>query len=921
MQLDADIEKAPDDVDHVCIKLLVQNTTEPTVYKSNLAPRVQGTCEWILRNSQYLNWSAKQTSSLLWIIGHPGCGKTTLSAYIMDVLSADEKLLKGGYLCYFFCNERIETQRDAMTILRSIIYQILVHRRKHVRHVKNVYNSHGPELEKDYGLLWKIFLTIASLLKNLIVVIDAIDECEEGTRDKFLDNIADLTENRGQDTTMTPSIKFVITSRPFPGRRYDLDLLQLNTSVVGIGEDIKLFINTRVDSIVARKGWQIDIARYLKRALNAKADGSFLWVDLVIQLVEKMPLAAPRKLQDLIDKLPGNLHAAYNRHLNEIPHEHSELAKAILHIIVATLRPMTLSELRAVIAIQDACRTLAEVEDEAPLNIQNTVELVLGPLVKIADNRVSLVHLSLKEYLQTLSKHKSTDLIDYAIDPAKANILLAKKCISYLLLNDFKLEILSLEAMENESMSSRASSFDMSEETENMWDIYDLEDTLLPNEPAAIQEATFDMLERKYPFFDYAARFWTHHYSLGTSQEPEFPVLSNTSLYDAERAPGSNWFRYYWQCVENAGSLPQGFVPLLTASFFGHTCYLKQLLAPEKTTATDQRAKALYWAARSGHLAAVDALLATKLDIDAAKAEEQGVLIGATKHNREEVIGRLLQEEAYATGNHANRINATGLWGRTALSYAASGGFIGIAKQLLAREDINVNKGDESGWTPIFWAAGGNHAEMVRLLLSHEHADINHKDKNGRNVLSWAAAEGCLDSVKVLIKYKELEVDSIDREGRSAFSHACGTGQLDIVTFLRRKRSVDISKADANGRTPLSWACAGSHYKVVQYLLKHDSKVDQPDDDGWTPLAWSLTLNSPKTVQILLNSGKVDVNKRDEDGRTPLSYAAGYGFKEVVELLLDMPQVDVTSRDNSGQTALDRAMRDKEIYDLIRKRL
>src|SRR5690349_16712913 len=105
--------RALNDVERKCMALLTQNTQNMAEYKSSLPSRVEGTCQWILSNSQYRDWSLQNETCLLWISGYPGSGKTILSAYLLEYLSAGE--LSPGLrttLCYFFCDEKIDTQRD-----------------------------------------------------------------------------------------------------------------------------------------------------------------------------------------------------------------------------------------------------------------------------------------------------------------------------------------------------------------------------------------------------------------------------------------------------------------------------------------------------------------------------------------------------------------------------------------------------------------------------------------------------------------------------------------------------------------------------------------------------------------------------------------------------------------------------------------
>jgi ankyrin repeat protein len=61
-------------------------------------------------------------------------------------------------------------------------------------------------------------------------------------------------------------------------------------------------------------------------------------------------------------------------------------------------------------------------------------------------------------------------------------------------------------------------------------------------------------------------------------------------------------------------------------------------------------------------------------------------------------------------------INETSLEGRTAMSYAAEVGHVGLVRQLLATKDIDIKIADPQGRTPYSFAAAGHHDEVCRLL-------------------------------------------------------------------------------------------------------------------------------------------------------------------------------------------------------------
>jgi ankyrin repeat protein len=911
-------------VERKCVALLAQNTSNAAEYKSTLPSRVDGTCKWILSNSQYRDWNLQKRTCLLWISGYPGSGKTILSSYLLDYLSAGELSPSlRTTLCYFFCDEKIDTQRDGKAILRSLIHQLLMRRRLLVKYVKAVYDIQGPQFEQNFNELWRIFIVIASVKRvgPISVIIDAIDECEETTRERFLQEVNKLVGMSGSASSNIPRIKFLVTSRPLLGRQYATNLLQIDPSQDHVERDLRLVIQTKVEGIVQRTKCKRNVREYLENALYSKADRTFLWVTLVLHLLETSLLASQRDFKEIIDQLPKTLTATYERFLYGISTQYQPLATRLLHFLVGSSRPLTLAEMRALIAVQDYHRTLSSVEEDAQPNIRETIEGVLGPLVRIWDSRIYLVHQSLKEFLQTLSTQTDNPLSSiYGIDPRKASLLLADACVSYLLLDDFEQDLFSRDQPTTEdSPTSLAAVSTDNESIEQLWDPFNLGEDNLFKDPAVLEAEACASIGNQYILFDYAARHWTEHFLLASSISLAKLQKSVLQLSNTTSSNGLNWFRFYWFHAEIDLSCRRDFVPIVSASYFGHATSLKSLLQKDFSIEADAGTLAIYWASRMGHHDVVDLLLHEGVSPDVKFVDGQSALIAAVQFNRIYVVKSLLKGEGYIPEEKCYRVNHTALGGRTALSIAAGNGHIEIVRQLLQHDQIQPDIADSEGWSPLFWSISGNHLDVLQLLHSDNRISVNHVDKSGHNILSCAASGGKLELVKYLLSIEHLSVNEPDRTGRTELSWAAGNGHLETTACLRRSQRIDVSIKDRDGRNALSWASSGGHYRVVEYLIKHDRQgVDEEDVDGWAPLAWALFNRTPKTVQVLLDSGLVDVNKKDKYGRSALSFAAGYGYLDVVQILLNMKGIEIDSKDNDGRTPLSHATRYPDVVAALK---
>jgi hypothetical protein len=71
-------------------------------YLLDCGGRVEGTCEWIKGNAKYHQWRVAP-SSLLWISGSPGKGKTMLSTFVAETLHNEIGQRKEAIVLEMFC--------------------------------------------------------------------------------------------------------------------------------------------------------------------------------------------------------------------------------------------------------------------------------------------------------------------------------------------------------------------------------------------------------------------------------------------------------------------------------------------------------------------------------------------------------------------------------------------------------------------------------------------------------------------------------------------------------------------------------------------------------------------------------------------------------------------------------------------------
>ncbi|KAI9799667.1 MAG: hypothetical protein M1825_004402 [Sarcosagium campestre] len=896
--------------------LALVNTLDIANHRAFLDRAVEGTCTWILDTPQYRRWLSHVHTCLLWISGHPGTGKTTLSAYLSEVMGAGEPGTGlGSTVCFFFCDEKIETQRDGNAILRSLIFQLLLYRPKLIRHIKETFTLRGTQLKHDFFALWRIFLALASdeRVGSVRIIIDAIDECEEVTRQRLLERIADLMGDASSVATKHSScLQFLITSRPSLGRQaiYDSYLFQdvpterlrIEDFPQQIEDDLRLVIRARIRALTDSKPRAMQYIPYLEHTLLTKANQTFLWVSVVLCQLKQSPLQSPPDYKRILNGLPRGLSATYQTFLERISPDNHELARLLLHFIIGSYRALTLDEIGILLALsQHHPSSLKTLEAVRQFDMQETIELMLGPLIRIWGGQVYLVHQSVKEYLEDLATHESSDPLSrrYGVRLEEAHSQLAEACTMYLLLDEVDADMSPVSHSSTPTSHVIPTSPNDLDQPGDFQDPFNLEGDYLFQDAADVEADVCVRLATRLQLLDYAAVHWARHFAFSNADGSSDRTILALALYRSHGRSPRNWYRYYRSRREPDVTSPSGCDGFINACFFGHLVLVRLLCETESGPDVDQMAEGVYWAAREGYEGVVDYLLVAGAVVNHVDPEGHAALAIAAQLNHVAVVDRLLMERGA-------EVNHQGAYGRTPLLIASLCGHVPIVRTLLNDRRVRPNVADVRQWTPAIWSSYNGYVDVLKLLAAHNQIDLAHVDRDGRDALAWAAARGENGVVRYLLKVKDLNISRADFAGRTAYSLAAEHGHLSTVSLLKSDPRTDVTRTDHAGRNAISWACQGGHHPTVQQLIRHAPQiVDRADENQWTPLLWALSAQSGlQTVTCLLNSGLVDVNHLGRGGRTALSYAAGYGYDEVVRVILATPGVDVNSLDDDHKTPL-----------------
>lgn len=933
------------------------NARQMTIKKAHVK-----TCKWLYTKSEYLDWldqtKLSEHHGFLWIKGKPGTGKSTLMKYF---LANSRKLMKGKVVISFFFNARGEgLEKSTLGTYQSLLLQLL----ERIPTLESVFetldlsvrtNGAAYQWSEDSlkTLLEEAILTLGDT--SVVCLIDALDECDERQiRDmiSFLEHVGELA--------VSDKISFQVcfSSRHYPHITIESGITLILEGQEGHTHDITSYLESEL------KIGNSKVAKQVRDEVQEKASGVFLWVVLVVEILNKehdsgrIP-ALRRRLREI----PGDLHELFNDILTRDSRNRDELILCVQWVLFAR-HPLTPEQLYFAIISGSEPQDLS-LWDPDEMSISDIQRFILNASKGLAETTTSktptvqFIHESVKDFLvkeNGLGKVWSDLGNNFE---GQSHEKLKQCCVNYLNI-DF------------------ATNLGLSED--------------LPKASSEEAAQLRGLVNTALPFLEYATHHVLYHADIaqgrGVIQEnfiQEFQLtrwiwLNNlfekhqvrrhtpkaSLLYLLAEYDMSNLIKInpYVLSLFETGDERYGcplFASLATGSDRAILSFLEACVASQPSGSrlqqlcqqffqiggTRDKVGRNFQFPKHGNIFLCIAEWSHKtlfgiayemVDINLGSKSMHGrsPLSLAAEMGHEPLAERLLNDEAVVDAK--DQSGRTSMWlekdkERTPLMLAAENGHEAIVKlllennaaidlrdiygstplmlaamngreavvRMLLENEAAIDLKNSSGQTSLMLAVANGHEAIAKLLLEHK-AAIESKNSSGKTPLMLAAANGYEAMIKLLLENKAAK-DSHDMIGSTALLLAAENGHEAVVTVLLQSEAALESK-NTSGQTTLMLAAKYGHEANVKLLLKRKAVIDSKDNSGLTPLAHAARGGSMNVVQLLLDSNEVDVDSKDREGDTPLSLATRYGHNNVVKLLLDTGKIDVNSKNQNGYTPL-----------------
>ncbi|KKP03037.1 hypothetical protein THAR02_04863 [Trichoderma harzianum] len=399
-------------------------------------PFLHESFNWILDHEGFKKWRSTRESGVLWIKGDPGKGKTMLLCGIIKELEEHPGI--NVNISYFFCQATDSRINTATSVIGSLMicfikrvqslllhyleeYEDILKRRREAlpitpestktatqgyineaarprEFLSYIHEKYGDKLDQlngpnGWNILCDLFtdVTLSPVVSDPVCIVDALDECEHHSKSL----LSIIVKTRGH-------VKWLISSRNVKDVERGLRLielgrivnLELKENAERISKSVDIYINSSVMDIDALEDDE-ELRTKTTKILKEKANGTFLWVALVI---EQLRDTDHRHVEEVLEEIPEGLESLYGlmmrRANSKLRQKDRETCRMLLSVVTTAERPLHLEELHIFISSQLGHYNAAYNRQD-----MNDIAKDCGPLLFVRDDIVYFIHQSVKDYM------------------------------------------------------------------------------------------------------------------------------------------------------------------------------------------------------------------------------------------------------------------------------------------------------------------------------------------------------------------------------------------------------------------------------------------------------------------------------------------------------------------------------------------
>ncbi|CAH3019034.1 unnamed protein product, partial [Porites evermanni] len=356
------------------------------------------------------------------ISGDAGMGKSVISAVVCQRMQHAGRL-SGSH----FCQHNKERYRNPKVMLQSLACQlcdVLPEYKSEL--VKKLSRNLGVdmnslEVQELFEFLFEEPLcSVGDPGRNLLLVIDGLDESEYKGRNDLLDVVANYF------CKLPVWFRFLVTTRPevnIADRLEKFNPIQLEQDNEENVKDIRLFLEKQLSSVIQSGSEDVVID-----ALVRKAVGHFLYAYLMANFIKKN--VSLLTLEELGRTLPSGVSSVYQSYFERLEKEltiSEDQFLTFLSALAAAREPLPLDFVSKML-LSDAKSSAGH------RKVRMTIECI-STLLPVQDGGIHFFHKSVKDWLTDRTAYGRHD---FSVDQNQGHSILSQLCTDEL--NDLKIK-------------------------------------------------------------------------------------------------------------------------------------------------------------------------------------------------------------------------------------------------------------------------------------------------------------------------------------------------------------------------------------------------------------------------------------------------------------------------------------------------
>ncbi|KAJ5316803.1 hypothetical protein N7508_001311 [Penicillium antarcticum] len=839
--------------------------------------RTPSTGGWLLQHEDFSKWEQNE-SSIFWLQGSPGTGKTFLTSAVVDKIQ--DKINddpKDVGFAFFYCDKNETRRSQPLSILQSIVRQLSTTAKNpeatqtKLRELYSKCRQEGTTFSLE--ICKEQIRSSLDIYEQTTIVIDAMDECDPDSRDVLIDAL-----NSFVSESNSRPVKIFISSRPDP----DIENQLGNTPNIGINasenkDDIEKYLSAEMGKLAKKAPFFGRLKSKITEVLLERCQGMFQWAALQTHQIQKCKTES--SVWQRLENLPEDLQKAYDEawsQVEELEEPDKLLTTRAMMWVMAAEHPLATSQIISAVRVNTNGEEPAladEIDEQGLLSLCNNL-LTIDSQLKVW----RFAHLSVREYLE--SKMQWTLPL--------VNFHAASACLTWFITKYDKDDDVNLDLEDWESKPTEI--FHLMHPfhiymrhhwTKHIQAAQDDEDSPLSSllkkflgspETSSKQfqkwyEIIRDELERITIMSDYATDLNFYLVAAGYDEECQ-------DICDFNQAQHPE----YGEFESEIGPADKSTFAMCHFSFNALLAEWWQDAELDVCDANERGHNLLTLAARAGCTPICKTLIDRGADVNLqVEGRTYGSALVAAAHRGHTETVKCLVE----AGANVNMAVANGSY-QSALIAALVAGYLQTAKYLVQEAHADVNQAhtpeeedeDEDEETivlitPVALAAKSGNLDFLEFIVSAG-ANVNVPEHSG-NPLAVAIRFGNTKCAKYLLQKAEPDVKlrMVDSSFATILERAAADDRnLELVKLLV-EAGAEVNPTDLSGSgTPLGAAAYGnkksddgSMLDMVKYLVEVGANLNKGDADG-NPVTLALFSRDMKVVRYLVEAGaEVDVSK------------------------------------------------------------